>query len=424
MKIQKALFVPGYSSFYFDDQKAIKEGAGHDGFVYVGKPVTPGFTKVRQGGECVSVLLVLDNGAVAVGDCAAVQYSGAGGRDPLFLGDDFAPFLEKHVKPLLEGRDVGTFLTNARYFDTLEVEGKRLHTAIRYGLTQALLDATALSRGVTKAEVILDEYQLPTVLQPVPLFGQSGDDRYAAVDKMILKGVDAMPHALINNVPEKLGLKGEKLVDYIGWLAKRIETLKTRPDYHPTLHIDVYGTIGLIFDQDPIKVADYVAKLQDAAGNFELYIEGPVDMGAKDAQIDALGKIKARLGQLGSKVKLVADEWCNTVEDVIDFTDAKCCHMAQIKTPDLGGIHNIVEAVLYCNKNGMEAYQGGTCNETDVSARTCVHLALAARPMRMLVKPGMGFDEGLNIVYNEMHRTLALLRAGKGEEGRGKSGPV
>ena len=44
--------------------------------------------------------------------------------------------------------------------------------------------------------------------------------------------------------------------------------------------------------------------------------------------------------------------------------------------------------------------------------------------MRMLVKPGMGFDEGLNIVYNEMHRTLALLRAGKGEEGRGKSGPV
>ena len=47
MKIQKALFVPGYSSFYFDDQKAIKEGAGHDGFVYVGKPVTPGFTRWR-----------------------------------------------------------------------------------------------------------------------------------------------------------------------------------------------------------------------------------------------------------------------------------------------------------------------------------------------------------------------------------------
>ena len=142
-----------------------------------------------------------------------------------------------------------------------------------------------------------------------------------------------------------------------------------------------------------------------------LYIEGPVDAGSKEAQIEELGKITRHLQALGSNVKLVADEWCNTVEDVIAFTDAQCCHMAQIKTPDLGGIHNIVEAVLYCNQNGMEAYQGGTCNETEVSARTCVHLALAARPMRMLVKPGMGFDEGMNIVYNEMQRILALRAA-------------
>jgi len=411
MKITQALFVSGYSSFYFDDQKAIKKGAGQDGFVYLGKAVTEGFRDIRQAGECVSVLLVLDNGTVAVGDCAAVQYSGAGGRDPLFLGANFVPFLEKHIKPLLEGRSVATFLPNARYFDALEIEGKRLHTAIRYGLTQALLDATAQARSITKAEVILDEYQLPFVDAPVPLFGQSGDDRYAAVDKMLLKGVDALPHGLINNVPDKLGYKGEKLEEYIRWLVARVEKLRTRPDYRPSLHIDVYGTIGLIFDQDAARVAEYVAGLEKAAGPLDLYIEGPVDAGSKDAQIEELGKITRRLKQLGSNVKIVADEWCNTYEDIVEFTDAQCCHMAQIKTPDLGGIHNIVESVLYCNANGMEAYQGGTCNETDVSARTCVHLALAARPMRMLVKPGMGFDEGMNIVYNEMHRTLALLKA-------------
>ncbi len=32
MKIKQALFTAGYSSFYFDDQQAIKNGAGHDGF--------------------------------------------------------------------------------------------------------------------------------------------------------------------------------------------------------------------------------------------------------------------------------------------------------------------------------------------------------------------------------------------------------
>ena len=411
MKIVQAHFVPGYSSFYFDDQQAIKKGAGQDGFVYVGQAVTAGFRDIRQAGECVSVLLVLENGAVAVGDCAAVQYSGAGGRDPLFLGANFAPFLDRHLGPLLEGREVDAFLANARYFDTLEIEGRRLHTAIRYGLTQALLDAAALARNVTKAEVILDEYGLPLIAEPVPLFGQSGDDRYAAVDKMLLKGVDALPHGLINNVPDKLGHKGEKLEEYIRWLVARVEKLRTRPDYKPSLHIDVYGTIGLIFDQDAARVADYVAGLEKAAGPLDLYIEGPVDAGGKEAQIEELDKITRRLAQLGSPVKLVADEWCNTYEDIVDFTDAGSCHMVQIKTPDLGGIHNVVESVLYCNLQGMEAYQGGTCNETDVSARACVHLALAARPMRMLVKPGMGFDEGMNIVYNEMHRTLALLKA-------------
>jgi methylaspartate ammonia-lyase len=102
MKIKQALFTAGYSSFYFDDQQAIKNGAGHDGFIYTGAPVTPGFTSVRQAGECVSVQLILENGAVAVGDCAAVQYSGAGGRDPLFLAENFIPFLNDHIKPLLE----------------------------------------------------------------------------------------------------------------------------------------------------------------------------------------------------------------------------------------------------------------------------------------------------------------------------------
>ncbi|CNC53121.1 methylaspartate ammonia-lyase [Yersinia intermedia] len=411
MKIKHALFTAGYSSFYFDDQQAIKNGAKLDGFIYQGKPVTEGFTAIRQAGECVNVQLILENGAVAVGDCAAVQYSGAGGRDPLFIAANFVPFLEKHIKPLLEGRDVSEFRLNARFFDDVTIDGKQLHTAIRYGLSQALLDATALATGRLKAEVVCDEWHLPLVAKPIPLFGQSGDDRYIAVDKMIVKGVDVLPHGLINNVDEKLGRNGEKLRDYVSWLAKRVAELRVDPSYKPNLHIDVYGTIGLIFDMDPMRCAEYIASLQEQAGDLDLYIEGPVDAGNKPDQIRLLTEITRNLAKLGSKVKIVADEWCNTYQDIIDFTDAGSCHMVQIKTPDLGSIHNIVDAVLYCNKKGMEAYQGGTCNETDISARTCVHVAIASRPMRMLIKPGMGFDEGMNIVFNEMSRTIAQLNA-------------
>lgn len=411
MKIQQALFAAGNSAFFFDDQKAIKQGATKDGFNYQGEPVTPGFTRVRVAGECVSVILVLDDGQVAVGDCAAVQYSGVGGRDPLFLAESVLPFLRRRIGPLLVGREVGTFRSMTAWMESLRFQGKPLHTAIRYGLSQALLEARARALHQLPCEVVAAEYDLPIIAKPIPVFGQTGDNRYENADKMILKEVDVLPHGLINHVAEKLGRRGEKLRAYIRWLVQRVQELRSRPDYRPALHIDVYGTIGLAFNGNLDRIADYLASLEKDAGELPLYIEGPVDMEEKGAQMEALLGIRTRLRKLGSPVRIVADEWCNTLEDIRDFTDAKVCDMVQIKTPDLGGIQDTIESVLYCRERGMEAYQGGTCNETDVSARACVQAAMATRPARLLAKPGMGFDEGLCIVRNEMQRTIQILKA-------------
>lgn len=410
MRVVDVCFARGMTGFFFDDQAAIKKGATRDGFVYRGEPSTSGFQKIRQAGECVSIMLVLEDGQVALGDCAAVQYSGAGGRDPLFLAETYLPFLQQEIAPRLKGRTLDSFREAATEFDQLQIEGRPLHTAIRYGLSQALLDGVARSSGRLMAEVVAEEYGLPLHARRVPIFAQSGDDRYLNVDKMILKGVDVLPHALINAVDGKLGRHGQDLLEYVGWLARRIQDLRPEPTYQPDLHIDVYGTIGLIFDHDPARIADYLGSLEKAAGPFRLYLEGPVDMGERERQMEALGQIRHCLDQRGCAVRIVADEWCNTHQDVVDFTDRKCCHMVQIKTPDLGSLHNTVQSVLYCRAHGMEAYQGGTCNETDVSARACVHVALAAGAERMLAKPGMGFDEGYMMVNNEMERTLALLR--------------
>ena len=87
--------------------------------------------------------------------------------------------------------------------------------------------------------------------------------------------------------------------------------------------------------------------------------------------------------------------------------------MVQVKTPDLGGIGNTVEAVLYCKERRIGAYQGGTCNETDRSAQVCVHIAMATGPDQILAKPGMGVDEGYMVVYNEMQRILALKNSNR-----------
>lgn len=413
MKIIDVVCSAGRTGFYFDDQRAIKQGAGHDGVFYVGNPVTEGFKAVRQAGESISVMIILEDGQVAFGDCAAVQYSGAGGRDPLFLAEDFIPVIENHIKPQLVGKNADDFRGLCAMMEAIEVDGKRLHTAIRYGVSQAILDAVAKATGRMMCEVVADEYGCEVSNTPVPLFTQSGDDRYDNADKMIIKGAAVLPHALINNIDTKLGRKGEKLADYVAWLRDRILNNRNTKDYSPVMHIDVYGTIGAAFGNNNYKeMADYIEKLGEIAKPFKLRIEGPMDCDCdRETQITALAGLTKELDARGCDVELVADEWCNTLEDIKLFVDNKAGHMVQIKTPDLGGINNTIEAVLYCKQNGIGAYQGGTCNETDRSAQVCVHCAMATGPVQMLAKPGMGVDEGFMIVYNEMNRILALRKA-------------
>ena len=413
MKIIDVVCSAGRTGFYFDDQRAIKGGAGHDGVFYVGAPVTEGFRSVRQAGESISVMIILEDGQVAYGDCAAVQYSGAGGRDPLFLAEDFIPVIDKYIKPTLVGKDADNFRKMAADMEAIQVEGKRLHTAIRYGVSQAILDAVAKATGRLMCEVVADEYGCTVSETPIDIFTQSGDDRYDNSDKMIIKGAQVLPHALINNVKDKLGENGEKLEEYVAWLRDRILQHRSSENYNPIFHIDVYGTIGAAFGIDNYKaMADYIEKLGQIAKPFKLRIEGPMDCDVDvPTQMKALAALTAELDARGCDVELVADEWCNTLEDIKLFADNKAGHMVQIKTPDLGGVNNTIEAVLYCKEKGIGAYQGGTCNETDRSAQVCVHCAMATQPVQILAKPGMGVDEGFMIVYNEMNRILAMRKA-------------
>ena len=415
MKITNVVCSAGRTGFYFDDQRAIKKGAGHDGVFYIGDPVTEGFRAVRQAGESISVMLVLEDGQIAYGDCAAVQYSGAGGRDPLFLAEDFIPVIEKYIKPQLVGKEAADFRGLCKMMEAIEVDGKRLHTAIRYGVSQALLDAVAKASGRMMCEVVADEYGCSVSETPVPIFTQSGDDRYDNADKMIIKGAQVLPHALINNVDTKLGKDGQLLADYVAWLRDRILAYRSDESYAPVMHIDVYGTIGAVFgNNNYTAMADYIQKLEELAKPFKLRIEGPMDCDCdRETQMVALAGLTAELDKRGATVELVADEWCNTLEDIKLFADNKAGHMVQIKTPDLGGINNTIEAVLYCKEKGIGAYQGGTCNETDRSAQVCVHCAMATQPAQILAKPGMGVDEGFMIVYNEMNRIIAIRKAKK-----------
>lgn len=415
MKIKDVILSKAYTGFFFDDQKAIKAGAKKDGLFYVGDPLIEGFTTIRQKGEAISVQLILENDDFGIGECAAVQYSGTGGRDPLFLADDYIPFIEEHIVPLLIGEELTDFKTLAEKYDRLKINSNRLHTAIRYGLTQALLSTFSAYKKVTMAEVIRESYHIDSdVYEPVPIFTQSGDERYDGVDKMILKEADVIPHGLINNIDEKLGRQGELLKAYVEWMRNRVLKYRVRDDYLPVIHVDVYGTIGIAFDNDMVRIIEYLIDLEETAKPLKIRVEGPIDAGNKEDTIMYLAQITDLLEKKDSKLEIVADEWCNTLEDIKDFADARAGHMLQIKTPDLGGVNNIVEAILYCNEKRIGSYSGGTCNETNISAQITTNIAIACKADQMLAKPGMGVDEGYMIVKNEMNRVLAKANRKRG----------
>ena len=418
MKIKDVIPVVGRSGFFNRDLAAVKAGARADGFAYPGKPVSPGFEKIVQPGTAISVMLLLDDGQVAFGDCTDVILTGVAGRDPLFQAEQHLGLLRSAMREVLCGRSIDRFRDLAEEVDELVHDAKRLHTALRYGVTQALLHGAALANHCTMAEIVSREYGCTIAPALIPILASCHKEDVQMIDRMILKRVELLPHASFQQVERDIGLEGEKLIAYASGIVERIRQIGD-PDYRPRIHLDVYGTIGELFGGDIDAVAVYLGELEAAVRPHELLLESFIIAANREAQIEAFRSLRAAIGRQGSQVKIIVDEWCNTLDDIKAFADAGAADYAQIKTPDLGGINNTIEAVLYAREKGMGCCLGGSGNETDQSARITAQIGLACQPDFLLSKPGFGGDEALMIQTNEMVRTLALI-----DTSRRVSGPL
>ncbi len=312
------------------------------------------------------------------------------------------------MRELLRGRPIDRFRDLAEEVDRATIGGKPLHTAVRYGATQALLHAAALANRLTMAEIVSREYGTTIAKAPIPILASCHKDDAQMIDRMILKRVELLPHASFQQVERDIGRDGGKLVAYAEGIKRRIAEIGD-PDYRPAIHLDVYGTLGEAFGGDIGRIADYLGALERAVRPHPLFVESFTIAASRAAQIEAFGALRSELSRRGAGVRIIVDEWCNTLDDLKAFADAGAADCAQIKTPDLGGINNAIEAVLYARSKGMGCCLGGSGNETDQSARITAQIGLACQPDFLLSKPGFGGDEALMILSNEMVRTLALL---------------
>ena len=400
--VERIDWTEGEAAYYADDLMAIRAGAESDGVLYRGAAITPGHDRVRSPARAILLRVQATDGSVAWGDAVAPQYAGVGGRDlpidpsRLAAQVDFAAAALQAAGPL-------DFVGACALLEGLTLEERPLHTGLRYGLSQALLGVAARSAGTTPLRILADITGLVEPM-PVPIYAQSGEDRRRNVDRMILRRVDVIPHGLIN-APTAFGEDGELFLDYVRWVVQRIEQVGEE-GYEPRLHFDVYGMLGDRTGNDVPTMACFCARLAVAAGGRPVQLESPCYGADVDETIALLAALRSTLQAEGTPVGLVADEYCNGVDDVRRFVAAGAVDLVQIKMPDLGSLTEAIAAAEVCRQGGLGVFIGGSCAETDLSAHATVDVALAVRADQVLAKPGMGVDEGVAIVRNAMARSL------------------
>lgn len=286
MVIRDLICAVGRSGYFNKDLAAIKAGPKADGFAYRGSPATAGFEAIIQPGEAVSVMLILEDGQIASGDCVDVILAGIAGRDPVFRASEHLPLLQTAVRELLRGRTANQFMPLAREIELYRHRRKPLHTALRSGLSQALLHGAALANRKTIAEVIALEYGCHLPARPVPMLASCLTHYYDQLDRMIMKRADLLPDASFHIPARDLGQDGTKLLDYGRHLARRARELGGT-DYRPRIHLDVYGTMGELFEMHIPAIADYLGKLKAVVAPLDLPVETPVLATSKAAQIDS-----------------------------------------------------------------------------------------------------------------------------------------
>ena len=99
---------------------------------------------------------------------------------------------------------------------------------------------------------------------------------------------------------------------------------------------DLNGTLGALCGDEPQRVADYIIRLEAAAGPHALTIESPMLGENREAVIGRLSALVAALEARASSVRIAADEFCNSLSDIEAFADRRAAHLIQIKMPDLG----------------------------------------------------------------------------------------
>ena len=322
---------------------------------------------VRRPAEAVSVLLVLDDGHVAHGDCASVQYSGVGGREPRLEAETLAAPHRRRGRARLRGREVTasaatTLLSTGSAPPRPTASPRRCSTPPR------------TAPGRTMAEVIRAEWGLDHAAPARP--GVRPDRRGPLRQR---RQDDPQAGRLAAARPDQRRRRSSAgrraLVDYVRWVRDRVRRCARSPRLRA-------GPALRRLRHARRRIGDDGARRRHGRGGgaaVRAARRAPGRRGLARGADRGAGRPARALRARGSRVQIVADEWANTVDDIRAFNAAGAADVVQVKTPDLGACTTPSTRCSTAARTASSPTSAAPATRPSASAQVSAHLAHGAR---------------------------------------------
>jgi methylaspartate ammonia-lyase len=249
--------------------------------------------------------------------------------------------------------------------------------------------------------VLVEEFDLPAPTTAVALqMPVRRGQRLQLYEK-----VSTLAYAVDGTSPEAaLGANGERIQRFVRRLRERLVAVEQQRQM--TIHLDVAGGLGRLFDEDAGKILGALYGLEKAAAPCLIRVQDPVIMADLDQQNEIWGQLRDYMRMRGMALQLVASAGISTLADVEALAQAGAAHLLHLRMPQLGTIQELMVASQLCRTHDV-----GILLEQVPSAMNS-QVALAIQPDVLTYPISWPAEMSIATFHNEMARTLAWLTQG------------
>ncbi|MCP4357891.1 MAG: hypothetical protein GY796_07750 [Chloroflexi bacterium] len=374
--------------------------------------VKPGLSPV---GKCVLVGLELSNGRTAWGECAHVPHLQSARQ---IIQQQIAPLLQDQspdtfinlvaqvdgltetvtttriIQPVSESSASGATLSRRRLITGLltedkpktedVVEERPLSAAFRFGISQAIFNAVAISQNKTLLTVLLEAYDLPVPDTAVPLHVEANAPNMSLVQPVLPTAVASIGYSVgSTNYKLTFGNNAERLQAHVRQMKEWLTAVASNTC--PTIHLNIQGGFSELYDNDEGKILGALYGLEQTAKPYSLVVEN-VALGEVTAVIQILKTVQSYLQTRQMGVKLAAGYTLFSADELRVLGEETAVQQIHLSPAQFGSICQTISFILDCRERGIGVVvhgEGGVVDVvTAVALSTQAH-ALSGPPDRL-----------------------------------------